>query len=89
MNRLQKNIPGPKETSRTLLDLGYRGIIDLLPCYLSIQDPNMNILFTNENFRKDFGEGVGSPCHVAYKGSDDLCDACPVRETFEDEQSHQ
>jgi signal transduction histidine kinase len=88
MNRSVKNIPGSTETSRTLLDLGYRGIIDLLPCYLSIQDRAMNILFANENFRKDFGEGVGRPCHVVYKGSNDICSACPVRKSFKDKQVH-
>jgi len=81
-------MPGSAQISRTLLDLGYRGIIDLLPCYLSIQDPSMNILFANENFRKDFGERVGSPCHLAYKGSDQICEACPVRESFNDKQIH-
>jgi signal transduction histidine kinase len=88
MNRSVKNISDSTEISRTLLDLGYRGIIDLLPCYLSIQDRSMNILFANENFRKDFGEGVGRPCHLVYKGSDDICGACPVRESFKDKQVH-
>jgi signal transduction histidine kinase len=88
MNRPTKTMPVLNRASRTLLDLGYRGIIDLLPCYLSIQDPSMNILFANENFRKDFGERVGIPCHLAYKGSDQICDACPVRESFDDKKIH-
>lgn len=88
MNPSQKNIHGSTENSRTLLDLGYRGIIDLLPCYLSIQDRSMNILFTNENFRKDFGDGVGQPCHAVYKGSDKICNACPVQESFGDKRVH-
>ena len=88
MNRSSEDLPDPAQVGRTLLDLGYRGIIDLLPCYLSIQDRSMNILFANENFRKDFGEGVGRPCHVVYKGSDDICSACPVRKSFEDKRVH-
>ena len=88
MNRSPKNIHGSTGNNRTLLDLGYRGIIDLLPCYLSIQDCSMNILFTNENFRKDFGEGVGKPCHVVYKGSDEICSSCPVQASFGDKGIH-
>ena len=76
------------ENNRTILDLGYRGIIDLLPCYLSIQDRSLNILFANENLRQDFGEGVGRPCHVVYKGSREVCGSCPVRKSFEDKQIH-
>lgn len=48
----------------------------------------MNILFTNENFRKDFGDGVGQPCHAVYKGSDEICSACPVQESFGDKRVH-
>ncbi len=88
MKENQKKATIPTEVSSTLLDIGYRGIIDLLPCYLSIQDRSMNILFANENFRKDFGEGVGRPCHQVYKGSDDICGSCPVRESFEDKEVH-
>ena len=88
MKHSQKSIHGSIKKNSTLLDLGYRGIIDLLPCYLSIQDRSMNILFANENFRKDFGDSVGSPCHVVYKGSDQICEACPVRKSFEDNRIH-
>ncbi|EFK09851.1 ATPase/histidine kinase/DNA gyrase B/HSP90 domain protein [delta proteobacterium NaphS2] len=88
MDRSQKNAPVSTQISDTLLDIGYRGIIDLLPCYLSIQDRSMNILFANENFRKDFGEGVGMPCHRVYKGRDEICATCPVRESFKDKQIH-
>ena len=88
MNRSQKNIPDSTRDNRTLLDMGYKGIIDLLPCYLSIQNRSMNILFTNENFRKDFGDGVGRPCHAVYKGSDEICNSCPVQESFGDKRVH-
>ena len=88
MKPSQKNIPDSEKSSKTLLDLGYRGIIDLLPCYLSIQDRAMNILFANENFRKDFGDGIGKPCHEVYKGSSEICNTCPVIESFGDKQVH-
>ena len=88
MNRPPENFHDSSGDNSTLLDLGYRGIIDLLPCYLSIQNRSMNILFANENFRKDFGDSVGKPCHVVYKGSDEICNCCPVRESFGDKQVH-
>ena len=71
-----------------ILDLGYRAIIDLLPCYLSIQDRSLHILFANQNFREDFGEGVGRPCHEVYKRSPEICESCPVQKSFGDKKVH-
>ena len=68
--------------------LGFRNIIDLLPCYLSIQDRSMHILFANQNFKNDFGEGVGKLCHEVYKGSPERCQFCPVQKTFKDGKIH-
>jgi len=76
-NRLP-NIPG--------LDLDR--ILDHLPCYISIQDRNLRILFVNENFRRDFGDGTGKKCHTVYKGSPDICPNCPARKTFKDKRVH-
>jgi signal transduction histidine kinase len=63
-------------------------IIDHLPCYVSIQDPNLRILFVNETFKRDFGDGTGKLCHTVYKGSADICPNCPVRKTFLDKRVH-
>ncbi len=68
--------------------LGLRSIIDLLPCYLSIQDRSMHILFANQTFKHDFGEGIGKLCHEVYKGSPEKCEACPVQKTFNDKKVH-
>ena len=63
-------------------------IIDHLPCYVSIQDRDLRILFVNESFKRDFGDGTGKLCHTVYKGSPDLCPNCPVRKTFQDKRVH-
>ena len=63
-------------------------IVDHLPCYISIQDRDLRILFVNENFKRDFGDGTGKLCHTVYKGSPDICPNCPVRKTFLDKRVH-
>ena len=68
------------------LDLNH--LVDLLPCYVTIQDRDLKILFINENFKKDFGDGVGKKCHTVYKSSTDMCPNCPVQKTFEDRRLH-
>lgn len=71
-----------------LYDLSYRSIIDFLPCYLSVQNRSLHIMFTNQAFKNDFGDGIGKPCHQVYKGSLERCPDCPVQKTFLDKQSH-
>jgi nitrogen-specific signal transduction histidine kinase len=77
-----------EKTHPTLLDLGYKAIVDLLPCYLSIQDRSFNVLQTNQTFRNDFGDAVGKKCHQVYKKSAVRCSPCPVWETFQDKKTH-
>jgi PAS domain S-box-containing protein len=72
------NIPG----------LNLENIVDHLPCYISIQDRDLRILFVNENFKRDFGDGTGKQCHKVYKASPDICPNCPVHKTFQDKRVH-
>ena len=59
-----------------------------VPCYLSIQDRDLNIIRANRFFRRDFGEGVGHKCYSVYKGFDEACPDCPVIRTFQDGETH-
>jgi len=85
----RKRDPGnePAATS-TIPGLNLEHIIDHLPCYITIQDRDLRILFCNQNFKRDFGEGIGRQCHSVYKGSQDICPNCPVQKTFQDKRVH-
>lgn len=63
-------------------------IIDLLPCYISIQDLEHRLLFVNRSFRNDFGDGIGKLCHTVCKDSPNICRACPVEKTLQDKRIH-
>lgn len=71
-----------------IIDLGYKAILDLLPCYLTIQDSSLRILHANHTFLKDFGPAVDTPCYQVYKKSAEKCSLCPVIQTFEDKKVH-
>jgi signal transduction histidine kinase len=77
-----------ENSQSTLLDLGYKAIVDLLPCYLSVQDRSFNILLINQTFRNDFGDAIGKKCHEVYLKSPVRCSSCPVWETFQDKKAH-
>ena len=69
-------------------DLTFKSVLDALPCYLTIQDAGLNILFANQSFIKDFGNGIGHSCFKVFHGTEHQCNECPVRKTFADKEVH-
>jgi PAS domain S-box-containing protein len=63
---------------------------DEVPCYVSVQNRNLELVAANRRFKEDFGdEVVGCHCYETYKHRAEPCLVCPVAQTFEDGQSHQ
>jgi signal transduction histidine kinase len=69
-------------------DLTFKSVLDALPCYLTIQDADLNILFANQTFRDDFGDAVGQPCYKVFQSTEHKCRKCPVQKTFIDKKVH-
>lgn len=66
----------------------YKQYFDEMPCYLTVQDPQLRILDTNRRFRDDFGDLVGEYCYKAYKKREEPCPGCAVMKTFQDGESY-
>lgn len=66
-----------------------RAIFDEVPCYISIQDQDLNIIEANRRFKEDFGDLLGCKCYEVYKHRTEECFPCAVRATFLDGQVHQ
>ena len=66
----------------------YRVLFEEVPCYISIQDPELNIVEMNRAFREDFGDLLGCKCYEVYKHRTEQCFPCPVQDTFEDGEAH-
>ena len=69
-------------------DLTFKSVLDALPCHLTIQDANLNVLFANQTFIDDFGNGIGKPCYKIFHGSKHECAECPVQKTFMNKNVH-
>ena len=67
----------------------YQQLFDAVPCYISVQDRDFNLVATNRQFNSDFDMAAGSHCYEVYKQRSDPCPECPVEKTFVDGQSHQ
>jgi signal transduction histidine kinase len=59
-----------------------------VPCYISIQDPDLNIVACNRAFQEDFGSCLGQKCYSAYKHRTEPCVPCPVQDTLQDGELH-
>ena len=66
----------------------YRELFQKVPCYISVQNPELRIIQTNDLFKQDFGHRVGELCYNVYKRKTDPCPECPVAKTFADGQVH-
>lgn len=67
----------------------YQNYFDVMPCYCTVQDRNLNIVDANRRFRSDFGDWKGRRCFQVYKGRSEKCEVCPVERTFRDGQTHE
>jgi PAS domain S-box-containing protein len=63
-------------------------MFDEVPCYITVQDPDLNIVEANRAFHDDFGNGLGRKCYEAYKHRTEPCTPCPVQQTLADGKPH-
>ncbi len=66
----------------------YHTLFDEVPCCISIQDVDLNIIETNRAFEEAFGQSLGRMCYEAYKHRSEPCSPCPVQETVDDGLPH-
>jgi PAS domain S-box-containing protein len=81
---LMKNLEGQLRRSQR----HHRLLFDEVPCYISIQDPELHIVEANRAFQESFGSCLGRKCYEAYKHRNEPCAPCPVQETFDDGLPH-
>jgi len=67
----------------------YQTLFDQVPCYISVQDRDLNLVQANARFIADFGDALGNPCYEIYKHRGERCVSCAVARTFSDGRVHQ
>jgi PAS domain S-box-containing protein len=65
----------------------HRLLFEEVPCYISIQDKDLNMVAANRMHREAFGTGYGRKCYEVYKHRTKACNPCIVQETFGDGQT--
>lgn len=55
---------------------------------ISIQDPELRIIYQNSAHRRQMGEHLGELCYRAYQGREEPCPDCHLQKSFTDGQVH-
>ncbi len=80
-----KHLQGLLERSQERL----RRLFEEVPCFISVQGPDLVIQNANRRFRETFGAAVGEHCYKVYKHRDEPCLVCPARQTFADGEARE
>ncbi|TKJ37282.1 histidine kinase [candidate division LCP-89 bacterium B3_LCP] len=62
----------------------YRTLFEEVPCYISMQDKELNIFDSNKAFKEKFDTALGKKCYEVYKRRKNECFPCMVQDTFRD-----
>lgn len=88
---LRRSDPRGRDMVATMVDVTdehYKGLLDALPCYVTVQDSKLRILWANKPFLSDFGDPTGKTCRRIFGIDRTKCSDCPVKKTFDDGQIH-
>ena len=87
INKMGKKIASKQVQLKKQRD-EYQNLFELVPCLITIQDPNYQLVSYNKEFEETFNPTPGDFCFRVYKKRDEKCEVCPVEKTFEDGRSH-
>jgi len=88
---INRNITERKQAEETLQaeKNKLQSLVDAMEDTLTIQDPEYNIIYQNEQSRiASGGDHLGEKCYRVYEGRETVCDGCPVEMAFKDGKSH-
>jgi signal transduction histidine kinase len=75
---------GEADKMLDVANLDWRRLLDALPCYVTLQDPELRVIWGNTAHRRDFGEPKERACAKIYKLRKSQCVDCIVKKTLED-----
>ena len=63
-------------------------LFERVPCYVTVLDPDLEVIRANRRMRETFGRAPGKKCFEVYKRRDRPCRKCPALMVFEDGKEH-
>ena len=63
-------------------------LLDSLPCYVTLQNRDLKVMWSNSLSQRDFGLPSGKTCRELYRVDKSKCAECPAQKTFQDGEIH-
>ncbi len=63
-------------------------LLDSLPCYVTLQNRDLKVMWSNKLSERDFGLPSGKTCRELYRVDKSKCAECPAQKTFKDGEMH-
>ncbi len=87
INKMGKKIAAKQAELKRQRD-EYQNLFELVPCLITIQDKNYQLLSYNKEFEETFSPTPKDFCFRVYKQRETKCENCPVEKTFRDGRPH-
>jgi histidine kinase len=87
INKMGKKIAAKQTELKRQRD-EYQNLFELVPCLITIQDKNYQLVSYNKEFEQTFNPTPKDFCFRVYKQRENKCENCPVEKTFRDGRSH-
>ncbi|MGA7144936.1 MAG: PAS domain S-box protein [Desulfobacterales bacterium] len=87
INKMGKKIAAKQTELKRQRD-EYQNLFELVPCLITIQDKNYQLVSYNKEFEETFNPTPKDFCFRVYKQREKKCENCPVEKTFNDGRSH-
>lgn len=87
INKMGKKIAAKQTELKRQRD-EYQNLFELVPCLITIQDNNYQLVSYNKEFEETFNPKLKDFCFRVYKQRENKCENCPVEKTFRDGRSH-
>ncbi len=87
INKMGKKIAAKQTELKRQRD-EYQNLFELVPCLITIQDKNYQLISYNKEFEQTFNPTPKDFCFRVYKQRESKCENCPVEKTFRDGRSH-
>jgi signal transduction histidine kinase len=61
----------------------FQGFLNALPCYIAVLDRTLDVVWSNDSSKRDFGSHEGKKCYQLFQTDHARCTNCPAKAAFD------
>jgi PAS domain S-box-containing protein len=91
VNGSRSSLEGPLEEALAKAEdekIKLAAVLEAMGDAISIQDPDLNVIYQNRRHQENMGLHLGEPCYQAYRHQEEPCSGCHLLAAFSDGEMH-